>query len=159
MKYQNKQSIEEHNNKLFGKFRKLNLPTTEYAIVSGGPLAIRNIKKTRDVDVIVTEKLWGKLKDKYEVIKAENKDIKVEVIKPIEDVDILRILSEMPGQPTFDEQLQQTETIGNLSFQNLNHCLWFKKHSNREKDKKDIELVKIYLKNHPEELKKIDLPL
>jgi hypothetical protein len=163
MKYDKTQTTEEHNKILFDKFRTLNLPTSEYAIVSSGPLAIRGIKKTRDVDVIVSEKLWNELSTKHTVVKGNKENTKenkkVDVIKPKEDIDILRIYTKLSGQPTLNEQVQSAEIIDGLSFQALSHCLWFKKKSDRQKDKDDIGLVKEYLSKHPEELENIDLDL
>ncbi len=161
MKYDDNQEIEDHNKILFNNFRKYNFPTTEYAIVSGGPLAIRGIKKTGDVDLVVSDKLWAELSAKHPIKKVDGFD--AEIISLDEDTDVISFRNAedegQDGNPTNNQQIENAEIIEELSFQSLRDCLWFKKHSDREKDKKDAELVKVYLENHPEELKEIDFPL
>jgi len=161
MKYDDNQTIEEHNRILFDNFKKYNFPISEYAIVSGGPLAIRGIKKTSDVDVAVSDKLWEELKLKYPIKHVGG--FNAEVISIDDDTDIISFRNSgdegLNGNPTNNEQISNAEVIDGLSFQSLRDCLWFKKHSDREKDKRDIELAKKYLKSHPEELKKIDFVL
>jgi len=158
MKYIDTETIEEHNRNLFAEFRELNLPLGEYAIVSGGPLAVRGLKKTGDVDVLVSDKLWEELKSKNMVKNIEGGN--AQVISLDEDVDILSFRESsdegIDGNPTNNEQIKNAEIIDGLSFQSLRDSLWFKHHSEREKDKKDIEIVKQYLAGHPEEAKKID---
>lgn len=158
MKYDDNQTIIEHNTILFDKFRELDFPLGEYAIVSGGPLAVRGIKKTGDVDVIVSDKLWGKLKSEYPIKNIEGAN--AQIIKIADDVDVLSF-RESPdeggsGNPTNNEQIKNAEVIDGLSFQSLRDSLWFKFHSDREKDKKDIELVKQYLLEHPEETEQVE---
>ena len=164
MKYKENQSISYHNNALFDKFRSLNIPLGEYAIVSGGPLAIRGIRKTNDVDVIVTTDLWNTLKDKYG--NTYYGPHKVKLITPIPDVDFFcaESLKKLRGtlpkdEPTAEEQIDNAEIINGLSFQSLRDCLWFKKNQEREKDIIDIELTKKYLETHPAEMAKIDFML
>lgn len=158
MKYIDSETIQEHNEKLFDNFKKLNLPVEEYAIVSGGPLAIRGLKKTGDVDVLVSDKLWDELKSKYPLKNIDEE--KAQIISLDEDVDILSFRESsdegIGGNPTNDEQIKNAEVINGLSFQSLRDSLWFKYHSEREKDKKDIEIVRGYLAEHPEEAKKIE---
>lgn len=56
---------------LFDEFRALGLPPGEYAIVSGGVLAIRGIRETNDIDAVVSKKMWNKLKNVNDV-RIEN---------------------------------------------------------------------------------------
>ncbi|MDP2856192.1 MAG: hypothetical protein Q8N90_03720 [bacterium] len=52
------------NNDLFQKVKKLNLPIGNYAIFGSGSLMIRNIRESRDLNVIVTEDLFEEYKNK-----------------------------------------------------------------------------------------------
>jgi len=157
MKYSDSQSIEEHNTILFQNFRGLDIPVDEYIITSGGPLAIRNIKKTADVDVLASEKLWEELATKHQVKKYPERG--VSIISLIDDIDVLHFDEQSKDGPTDIEQIKNAEIIDGLPFQSLRDCLWFKKHSDRAKDKQDIELAKEYFKTHTEELQKIDFSL
>ena len=46
---------------LLKKVKELNLPQNQYAIFGSGPLAIRGIRDSNDIDLIVKKKLWNKL--------------------------------------------------------------------------------------------------
>jgi len=161
MDYKDNQTINEHNKALFDKLRELNFPTTEYIVVSGGPLAIRGIKKTRDIDLVVSDKFWNELSSQYTPKKIEGHN--AEIISLDSDIDVISFRDEsnenQNNNPTNDEQLRNAEIIEGLSFQSLRDCLWFKKNSDREKDKRDTELVKEYFNKHPEEAKLIDFSL
>lgn len=152
-------TIKEHNKALFDNFRKLNFPKGEYCIVSGGPLAVRGIRKTSDVDVIVSKKLWEQLVKEHP-IKRENKkgDIVLKVkLKP--EVEILNYPTENSNVyiPKMEEQIAMADEIAGLYFQSLNHCIFFKKAANRVKDQKDLKRIKNYLKSHPEEAAKVTI--
>jgi hypothetical protein len=141
MKYKKSESIKEHNVRLFNQFRELNFPIGDYVIVSGGPLAIRGIKKTEDVDLLVTDEVWEDLVANYQPKKDPISG--AEVLKIAEDVEVIsfRGAEPEPKAPTNQQQIDSAEIIDGLAFQSLDHCLWFKKHSARPKDLKDIELV------------------
>jgi hypothetical protein len=46
------------NRELFQRVKDLNLPRGEYAIFGSGPMGVRGIREMKDVDIIVTHKLW-----------------------------------------------------------------------------------------------------
>jgi hypothetical protein len=50
---------------LLEELKKLNFPKDKYAVFGSGPLAIRNIRETFDLDVIVKQDLFNELWDKY----------------------------------------------------------------------------------------------
>ena len=139
--------MDQFNKELFDEFRKLNLPIGEYIIVSSGVLAIRWIRKANDIDVAVSEKLWNELLKKYELTIENN----VEKIIPMDKVEIFgegsfkKFNKTKKTGPLIHEQILHAEIIENLSFQNINDCLWFKSHSEREKDARDVALINEYL--------------
>lgn len=150
-----------YNKELFEEFRKLNFLLGEYVIAASGALAVRGIREAKDIDVVVSEKLWNELKNKYEV-KNEND---VEKIIPAEKIEIFwegsfdRINKGEKRCPIAEKQISRAEIINGFAFQNLRDCLWFKANSSREKDKKDLLLVKEYFLDHPEEEIKIDFEI
>ena len=48
----------------------------------------------------------------------------------------------------FVYQRANAEIINGIPFQDLKTCLFFKEKSEREKDKKDVELIKKYMNNN-----------
>jgi len=44
-----------------------------------------------------------------------------------------------------ERQIREAEMIEGFPFQNIETCLYFKEHSDREKDKADVVLIKNYL--------------
>lgn len=56
---------------LLRELDKLSLPKNQYAITSAGTMAIRGIRQTRDIDLIVTDELWEELAKIYPVSKEE----------------------------------------------------------------------------------------
>ncbi len=57
----------QSNSEKFFAFKELDLPLGQYVISGSGPMGIRNIKAIGDIDIIVTQKLWKILSEKYEV--------------------------------------------------------------------------------------------
>lgn len=47
---------------IFRKVKDLNLPYGQYVIFGSGPLEAHGIRKTRDVDLLITTKLYKELK-------------------------------------------------------------------------------------------------
>ncbi|MBI2595214.1 hypothetical protein HYW46_00575 [Candidatus Daviesbacteria bacterium] len=72
--------------KLLKKLKALNLPRDEFVVVSSGSMAVRGIRDARDLDILVTDKLWSSLSEKYP-IKNENGIDKIEVHS--KDIEIL----------------------------------------------------------------------
>ena len=118
------------------KLRELDLPDEEYAIFGSGPLAVRGLREARDLDVIVTCKLYEKLRDKY---PEKDKGIM------IGDIEIISPHSSVVDNP--EEIIKRAETIGGFKFALLNDIMEWKKKRGREKDFKDIKLIQGYLEN------------
>lgn len=122
--------------------RKMNLPLGKYAILGSGPLAIREIRDTKDVDLIVTPDiyayykkqkgwklrcLWGNFflrKGKVELWK------RIGFWKPIVDIKAF---------------IQRAELINGLPFVSMEDFISYKEKAFRAKDKIDLKLAKDYL--------------
>ena len=50
---------------LLSELDKLKLPKDKYIIFGSGPLAVRGIRESKGLDIIVTPDLWDKLVKKY----------------------------------------------------------------------------------------------
>lgn len=118
------------------ELKKLDLPEGEYAIFGSGPLAVRGIREAEDLDVVVTKNLYEKLKEKYPEEKERINIGNIEVIPP-----------NAPIIENAEELIKRGEIIKGFRFVSLKDIIEWKKKMGREKDLKDIELVKGYLKN------------
>lgn len=122
--------------KCLTELKRLKLPEGEYVIFGSGPLAVRKIRGTKDVDIIVKAGLWKKLSLKYKpgngnVIHIGN----IEVYKDWK-----------PWLGSIGSLIESADMINGLPFVKLKFVLKWKKLFNREKDKRDIKLIKEFLK-------------
>lgn len=120
------------------------LPAEEYVIVGSGPLGIRGIRETQDLDVIVSEKLWHELSQKSPIVKNWGVD------KIVFGNDKIEILGEgslfrNPEIASVEEMIQTADIIEGHRFLNLPLLKKFKAKMGREKDLKDIALIDQYL--------------
>ena len=119
------------------ELKKLNLPQDKFAVFGSGPLAIRKIRESEDVDIIVKPELWEKLIKKYPLEKENLIKIgKIEVYK-----DWLNLSDRI------DEMIDNAEIIEGFPYVRLKYLLDWKRWMGREKDIKDIKLIEDYLKN------------
>ncbi|MBN1779221.1 MAG: hypothetical protein JW816_03315 [Candidatus Buchananbacteria bacterium] len=123
----------------FSVIKKLNLPVGTFAIFGSGPMAVRGIRESHDIDLIVRTSVWNDLSARHEVI-GENKNL----IK-IGNIEIWKDRVNLSDK--IDEMIDNAEIINDLPFVKLSYLLEWKKFMNRDKDKKDIILIKQYLNN------------
>lgn len=116
------------------ELKKLKLPKKQYAIFGSGPLAIRGIRKSEDIDIIVNQTLWNKLVKKY--------PLNTEFLIKINSIEIYK--NWLPWIKDTDKIIEDSETIEGFPFVKLKHVFDWKRKYGREKDKKDIELIKQY---------------
>lgn len=137
----------EKNIKLFSEFKSLNLPLGQYAITNSGVLGIRNLREMGDIDIIVDAKLWEELAAKYGV-ENEGGIKKISLANGRIEVFGEHVFNDQnkPGLefPTISERLAAAEIIDGLAFESLDHVCYIKKLMGREKDLKDILLIKAW---------------
>lgn len=131
---------------IFFELKKLNFPSDTYLVIGGAALAGRNLKQTRDLDILVRKDFLEELRKdpnwKYHprIIPTEeaglvNGDGTVELYPTVGGIDL-----------TFKEMKTREEIIDGIPFANLTDILLIKQVYKREKDLKDIELIQVYLK-------------
>jgi hypothetical protein len=143
-------TIKQKNQPKFDAIRKLNLPLGQYAIISSGPLGIRNLREIGDIDIIVSSELWDALAAKYGVTDTDG------VKKIAIPGGIIEAFSEdsFYGYPKYTDassvadRIAQAEIIERLPFERLDQVLYFKRKMGREKDLKDIILIETWQKEH-----------
>ena len=128
---------------LLTQLNKLELPSDQYAITSSGALAIRDIREAQDLDIIVTEKLWNELIQKYPVKTGEDCDSIY-----IGDIQIMGNFQTKSKKEKYSvsKQIKTADIIDGKKYVNLNIIKFYKQQSGRSKDLKDIKMIDDYLK-------------
>lgn len=150
-------NIEKENAEKFSKLAKLNFPLGQYAITGSGPMGIRNLRKINDIDIIVSQELWDKLVKEYGVTKSKlNESIEIQKIVISPEIEAFgessfisfsfkkNKIDNNANDPTVTERIKAAEIINGLAFESLEHNIYFKQKMGREKDLKDIEMIKAW---------------
>lgn len=125
------------------ELKQLNFPVKDYLIVSSGPLAIRDIRECGDLDILISDRLFDDLSKIHTVEIGEH----VSKIS-FENIECMHRNFVQDDKYNFVYQRANAEIINGIPFQDLKTCLFFKEKSEREKDKKDVELIKKYMNNN-----------
>ncbi|MFC1594965.1 hypothetical protein ACFL3E_00875 [Patescibacteria group bacterium] len=125
----------------FKKLKELDLPKGKYAVFGSGPIAVRGLRESRDLDILVVQDLYNEYKNKPDwEEKTGNQD------KYLEKDDIEFWYNWSPGEWDVDQLIKDAEIIDDLPFVKLEDVLRWKKLKGTEKDLKDIKLIEKYLK-------------
>lgn len=139
------------NQQKFSFVKQLNLPINQYAITGSGALGIRNLREIGDVDIIVTSELWNLLAKQYGIIDENN--VK-KIILPGGIVEAFGeesffVEEKNKDAPSIADRIAQAEIIDQLSFESLEHVLYYKRKMGRDKDLKDISLIEKTIGENP----------
>lgn len=111
---------------------KLNLPKSEFIILSGGSLLMRGLREvSADLDLCATKKLAEQI-DLYNAPKDDKG-----FFTPFENCQMM---------DDFDKF--EYDVVDGYNCESLESILAFKKSKMRPKDIKDIEVIEEYLKEH-----------
>lgn len=126
------------------KVLSLELPEDKYCVYGGFVLELLGIRKSDDIDIIVKDGLWNKLKQEY----SENIyfDEKGERINLGDDIEIWEHLN--PHVKNHEEIIDNSEEIKKIKTISLDDLVEFKKSYGRAKDLKDIDSIKEYKNKH-----------
>ncbi|MCD4811218.1 hypothetical protein K8R14_01230 [bacterium] len=120
------------------ELEQLNLPLGEFAIFGSGPMAIRGIRESNDIDIIVKQDLWDNLVKKFPTSLHDNPDYfaigNIEIMKCWSDFDI-------------DEMIDNAEIIEGFPYVQLKYVVRYKKQMMREKDIVDLKLIEKFSNN------------
>lgn len=114
----------------------LNLPKTEYYILSSGSMLLYGLReRANDLDLCVSNELFEQLKEKYNLKDCDKNECGFyHISKKIEIV------------PNAKEDFKMEYKDG-YPVENLETILLFKKKRNAPKDQKDIQSITDYLNN------------
>ncbi len=124
--------------------KKLNLPKGAFVIVGSGPLSVRQLRDSEDLDVIVTQAVWDDLKTKYTV---GHNDWGIENLFLGSNIEILNPEQSIFGNSKivpFEEIFSQADDFEGILFMNLEHLRKIKINLGRPKDLEDITLIDAY---------------
>ena len=129
------------NKELFAQIRALALPVGQYAIFGSGPMGIRDLKECSDIDIIVSESLWGIFKN------SPGWNLKVsssggEYLSK-DDIEIWKDWK--PWYRDVMPLIKEAEMINGLAFVRLERVIEWKRIFGREKDLKDVQAINKYL--------------
>ena len=121
----------------------LGLSRDSYAVFGSGPMGVRGLRESGDLDIIVSPELWADLAQRYPIRhKAEGSAV---VIGDIEVWD-----SWHPAAGPLADLIAGAEEIRGYRFVRLDKVLEWKAASARPKDRADAELIRRYLAEHPD---------
>ncbi len=125
----------------FNELKLLNLPPGKFAIFGSGPMAVRGIRNSADLDIIVKQDLWQALVIKFPLALQHNP-----TCLEIGNIQIYKDWLELSDR--IDEMIDSAEIIKGFPFVQLKYVVQWKKQFGREKDIKDIELIQKYNNDH-----------
>ena len=115
---------------------KLDLPKSEYVVLSGASMVMQKVKsKTSDIDISVSKELFGILKNNATIV---NSFLGYYVYK-VNDYEV-----EFSNNYSFFDK-SNAVLINDIYFQDLNSIKKMKESFNRDKDKKDIKKIDLFL--------------
>lgn len=124
------------------KIKELNLPNDQYVVVGSGIMNVLGIRESNDIDIAVTKELHQKLRESGEWEENERYD------RIFLNKDIYEIIPQLNWEnynTTTEEAISSATIIEGIPFMNLDELIKFKTALGREKDFKDIELIKEYI--------------
>lgn len=125
--------------------KKLELPFGEYLVIGSGILGALGIREVKDIDLVVTPKLFDKLKNKgwqLEEIEIQGKMRHRLVIGLAEAYADFYLYDEPQN---IYKMIEEAEIIQDVPFMKLEILLEMKRSLNRQKDLDDIELINEYV--------------
>ncbi len=125
--------------KLFERLKMIGLPPEDFAVFGSGPIAVRGLHDTDDIDIIARGKAWEMAKERGEHQISEFGDEsysfadgKIEVMDRWGDWDV-------------DKLIDEADELEEIRFVNLETTQQEKLRRGREKDLKDVELIGKYM--------------
>ena len=126
---------------IISKVKKLNLPKGSYIVFGSCPLAIVGIREANDIDLLVSQKLYEKLRDLgwQQIRKGQNDTPLVYDVFEAHDNWNFSLYS-----PTLKDLLANAIEVDEISFASIEDVRKWKVSSGRAKDNIDIKLIDSY---------------
>lgn len=129
---------------IFTQIKRLNFPSDQYVVFGGAAIAARGIRETNDADILVTKELLDKCSQdgQWKVHPRLNPNEPAGL-----DNGIIEIYPTIGGGfPTNFKKLRaNADMIDSIPFCSLEDVIRIKEAYGREKDLKDIDLIRQHL--------------
>jgi hypothetical protein len=127
---------------LFQKIRDFNFPVGQFAVFGSGPMCIRGLRECRDIDIILTEKLFARLQNdpQWEAKRLHDGNDYL----AHDEIELYKDWG--PGEWDVGKLIREAEMIEGLPFVRLDEVIAWKTILGREKDIKDLQLINSYLR-------------
>jgi len=131
---------------VISKIKEINLPFGEYMIIGGASLAVRDLRETKDLDILVLPERFEVLSTFYSFDKQYEAKWNRKRLKS-DNIEIYPDLLLETKDIYFDvvELIKNVEVIDDIPLQPLDNLIICKQDSGREKDLADIKLIKTYI--------------
>ena len=130
-------------NNIIDEVNVLQLPIGKYAVISGGSLSVRGIREHGDVDVVVTADLYEQLKNDGSWEEVEKRPGSFGLQKG--NYEVLPDFTNAIGCAlTVEEVIENADVIEGVPFMSLDDVVKLKEAMGREKDMRDLELIREY---------------
>ncbi len=126
---------------LIASVKEQSFPISEYAVFGSALLGLYGLREVPNIDLIVTNKLWGKLIQEY--TPNEEGFIRFSGVK-ISNWWFAVTRKDIPTM------IKEAEIREGIPFVRIEEVRYYKEKLNREKDKRDIELIDQYLAQQQE---------
>ncbi len=128
-------------NKLLTELRSLGLPPDDFVVFGSGPMMVRGLRQSRDLDVLARGPAWEKAWGAGERGRSKMGDRAAVFFGG--DIEVFD--SWGPGDWDIDELIDGADVIDGIRFATLDNVLKWKRRVGRPKDLEDIRLVERYL--------------
>ena len=116
----------------------LKLPVGKFAIFGSGPMTVRGIRESADLDIIVKQDLWEELLGKHTACLHENP-----TCLRIGNIEIYADWLDLSD--SINEMIDSAEIIAGLPYVQLEYVIEWKTKFGRKKDIEDLELIRKYI--------------
>ena len=134
---------------LVEKIKNLNLPLDKCLAVGGSSLAIRGMRETRDLDIVVLPEVFEMLQKEGWVLDSEYESRWNRKRLKRDDVEIYPdlFLETADRYLNVEDLLKNADIVEGIHVQDLENLILCKLDSAREKDLKDVTLIQEYLRS------------
>jgi hypothetical protein len=124
------------------KVKELNLPLGSYVVFGSGPLHVHGIRETSDIDILTTPEIYNKLKNEGWQ-EADRPNSQKVLLK--DEFDVGTTWHYGDYNPDVHDLISTADIIEGIPFGSLDEVIKSKTASARDKDLKDIQLIRDYL--------------
>ena len=131
---------------IVSRAKALDLPLGQYCVFGSGVLEIHGIRKAKDVDILVTEELYRRLKKQGWKRKWFFwRTLWAKCVTNGEYEAFTNIWWARSYRPDTKELIARAEFHDGIPFLQLTDLLEFQKHLPRAKDKRGVKMIEAYL--------------